>query len=65
MVRHSLGQDCPAGKSRIVPVKMSEGEKSEAIAECRDGETLSAFIREATRREVARRQKLKNRSSKK
>lgn len=50
------------GPSKIVPVKMSEGEKRAAQAACDDGETLSGLIREATRREVRLRQRRKNKS---
>lgn len=50
------------GPSKIVPVKMPEGEKQAALAACEEGETLSALIREATRREVKRRQRRKTKS---
>ncbi len=48
------------GPSKIVPVKMPETEKAAAIAACIEGEKLSAFIREATRREVQRRNRKTN-----
>lgn len=47
------------GPSKIVPVKMPQVEKQAAQAACDDGETLSGLIREATRREVKRRQRRK------
>lgn len=59
MVMPTLGADGPEGPSKIVPVKMSDAEKAEAIAECEPTETLSAFIRDATRREVVRRRRKK------
>ena len=49
------------GPTSIVPVRMPETEKSSAKAECEEGETLSAFIREATRREVNRRRAARKR----
>lgn len=55
MVMPTLGADGPEGRSRIVPVKMSEAEKQAAIDVLEPQETLSAFIRDATQREVARR----------
>jgi hypothetical protein len=45
------------GPSKIVPVKMPHDEKQAAQAACEAGETLSAFIRGATRREVKRRKR--------
>jgi len=45
------------GPSAIVPVKFPTAEKQAAIAVCDDGETLSALIREATKKEVRRRLK--------
>lgn len=45
------------GPTKIVPVKMPDDEKAAAVAACVEGETLSAFIREATRREVKRRKR--------
>ncbi len=59
MVRATLGSDGPEGESKIVPVKFSADEKADAIAECEQGETLSAFVRLATRREVIRRRRNK------
>jgi hypothetical protein len=61
MARPSLGKKEPAGESKIVPVKMLESEKLAAQAVCDAGESLSGLIREATRREVKRR----NRASQK
>lgn len=49
------------GPSRIVPIRMPEREKQDALDQCEDGENLSQFIREATRREVRRRKTAKNR----
>ena len=49
------------GPSRIVPVRMPESEKQDAIEQCADGENLSQFVRKATRREVTRRRAAKRR----
>lgn len=50
-----------SGPSRIVPVRMPEQEKQDAIEACEDGETLSQFVRDATAREVKRRRSAKRR----
>lgn len=47
------------GPTKIVPVRMPAAEKSAAQAACAEGETLSELIRNATRKEVARRKKAK------
>ena len=47
------------GPSKIVPVKMPDDEKQAAVAACKEGETLSAFVRDAVRREVKRRRSRK------
>lgn len=49
------------GPTSIVPVRMPGPEKQDAIDACDDGENLSQFIREATRREVKRRRAAKKR----
>ena len=51
----SLGK----GQSKIVPVKMPDDEKQAAMEACDEKETLSAFIRTATAREVKRRNQKK------
>lgn len=49
------------GPTKIVPVRMPESEKQDAIEQCADGENLSQFVREATRREVKRRRSAERR----
>jgi hypothetical protein len=46
-----------SGPSKIVPIKMPDAEKQAAQAACKEGETLSAFVRDAVKREVKRRKK--------
>jgi len=43
------------GPSKIVPVKMPDDEKQAAQAACKEGETLSAFIRSAIQSEIKKR----------
>jgi hypothetical protein len=45
------------GESKIVPVKMPDDEKQAAQSACKQGETLSAFVREAVRLLVRKRQR--------
>lgn len=52
------------GPSKIVPVKMPDEEKQAALAACKEGETLSGFIRLATSLLVKRRNKEKQKPAK-
>lgn len=49
------------GPTKIVPVRMPESEKQDVIEQCADGENLSQFVRDATRKEVKRRRAAKKR----
>jgi hypothetical protein len=40
------------GPSKIVPIRMSESEKAEVLAACENGESLSAFVRDAVKARV-------------
>jgi len=46
------------GISKIVPVKMPDDEKQAVISVCKEGETLSAFVRVAVAKEVKRRKQM-------
>jgi hypothetical protein len=51
------------GPSQIVPIRMSESEKTDALESCVEGETLSSFVRDAVRERV-KKLKWKQRKSK-
>jgi hypothetical protein len=40
------------GPSKIVPIRMSESEKTEALSACQNGESLSSFVRKAVKERI-------------
>ena len=40
------------GPSKIVPIRMTDTEKTEAVAACKNGESLSSFVRDAIKARV-------------
>ena len=56
MPQHSLGKSKPDGESKIRQLRISDEEHAAILSSLEDGENFSSFVREASKKEVKRRQ---------